>query len=127
MLSAYFDTNVYDHIDKGRISEDDVVGLHAALSSKRLGILLGIGDVEELLGHWEADRAEVLRALRLIEAVAGFGRLVRQPHEILEEAIRAYAEEAPPPSMLASPAECLVISDAVGRILTIRRSSVTTS
>ena len=56
MLSAYFDTNVYDQIDKGRIPSAELDVLRSALKDGRLIGYLGIPVIVELLGQWETDR-----------------------------------------------------------------------
>jgi hypothetical protein len=55
MLCVYFDTNVYDHIDKGYIAGQEVDALRMALGRGDVTAHLSIADVEELLGQWEQE------------------------------------------------------------------------
>lgn len=98
MLSVYFDTTVYSHIEKGWIARDDVDTLRGALLSGKLTAWLSGTDIEELLGEWEADRPAAIRKLRLARDLVGFDKLLKAPNTLLEEAIRSYANGASPPS-----------------------------
>jgi hypothetical protein len=98
---AYFDTNIFDHIDKGLIPPDDVGALRNAIASKEVGVHLSIADVEELLGQWDSNRVAAVRKLRLAGDLVGFDRLLLPAQAILDDAIRAYAEGAPPPNVTA--------------------------
>lgn len=98
MLRAYFDTNVYDLIDKGDIPATEVEALHAALVRREIIAYLSLADVEELLGQWETDRPAAVRKLRIARDLVGFGSMLKQPADLLREAIQAYADSAPPPS-----------------------------
>jgi hypothetical protein len=53
MLSVYFDTNVYDRIDKRGIPSADLEALRLAFNDGRLVGHLGIRVIEELVGQWE--------------------------------------------------------------------------
>lgn len=98
MLSAYFDTNVYDHIDRGWISSDEAEALRSALAGGELVAHLSLADIEELLGQWETDRDVAIRKLRIARDLIGFDEILDQPCELLANAIRAYAAGQPPPS-----------------------------
>jgi hypothetical protein len=98
MLSVYFDTNVYDLIDKGRIPSADLEALRLAFNDGRLVGHLGIPVIEELFGQWEKDRVAVVRKLVLVRDLIGFDRILKPANTLLEEAIRAYAAGIPSPS-----------------------------
>jgi hypothetical protein len=51
MLSAYFDTTVYSHIEKGWIAKDVVDVLREALLTGKLSAYLSVTNIEELLGQ----------------------------------------------------------------------------
>ena len=91
MLTVYFDTNVYDRIDKGKIPSSELEALRLAFREGRLVGYLGIPVIEELHGQWEIDRASVVRKLVLVRDLVGFERILRPANSIMEEAIRAYA------------------------------------
>lgn len=102
MLRAYFDTNIYDHIDKGWVPAEEVDALSAALRRREVVAHLSLADIEELLGQWETDRLAAIRKLRLARDLVGFDGLLKQPADLLTEAIQAYAVGAPPPSATLS-------------------------
>lgn len=97
-LRVYFDTNVFDHIDKGYIPAELVRALQTAIGRDAVAAPLSLADVEELLGQWETDRPAAVRKLRLARDLVGFDGLLKPPAQILTEAIRAYAVGAPPPA-----------------------------
>jgi hypothetical protein len=72
MLHAYFDTNVYDHIDKAYIAPADVDALRLALSSGELTAHLSIAAGDELLGQWKTDRSAAVRKLQIARDIVGF-------------------------------------------------------
>jgi hypothetical protein len=98
MLSVYFDTTVYSHIEKGWIAKDVVDALQEALLTGKLSAHFSVSNIEELLGEWETDRPAAIRKLRLVRDLVGFEKLLKPPNVLLEEAIRAYADETSPPS-----------------------------
>src|SRR5437867_10147920 len=116
MLWVYFDTNVFDHIDKGLITDPEVEELRAAITGKRLDVHLSIADVEELLGQWESDRAAAIRKLRVAGDLVGFDRLLLPAQAILENAIRSYAEGRPPAAMFAPRRQRLYLAGALSKV-----------
>ena len=98
MLSVYFDTTVYSHIERGWIVKDVVDALRGALSTGTLTARLSVTNIEELLGQWKTDQPAALRKLCLARDLVGFDKLLKAPNTLMEEAIRAYAEGASPPS-----------------------------
>lgn len=99
MLSAYFDTNVYDAIDKGDIPSGELQALRAALARGQIVAHLSFVDVEELLGQWNTDRrpAAVSR-LQVARDLVRFNDILKPSHTLLEEGIRAYANGTPLPA-----------------------------
>jgi hypothetical protein len=102
MLSVYFDTNVYDWIDKGRSPSLELEALRLAFNDGRLVGHLGIPVIEELVGQWQTDRMAVVRKLVLVRDLIGFTKILKPANTLLEEAIRAYATGAPSPSEFLS-------------------------
>ena len=98
MLTVYFDTNVYDRIDKGKIPSSELEALRLAFRDGRLVGYLGIPVLEELHGQWEIDRASVVRKLALVRDLVGFDGILKPANTLLEEAIRAYVSRLPSPS-----------------------------
>jgi predicted nucleic acid-binding protein len=98
MLTVYFDTSAYSHIEKGWIAKEIVDALREALLSRKLNAHLSVTNIEELLGQWKTDRPAAIRKLRLVRDLVGFEKLLKPPNVLLEEAIRAYADETSPPS-----------------------------
>src|SRR5690348_2308079 len=89
MPRVYFDTNVYDRIDKGEVPSTDVDALRHALSERTLAANLSIADVEELLGQWETNRPAAIRKLQLARDLVGFAEMLKQPSELLADAFKA--------------------------------------
>jgi hypothetical protein len=101
MPRVYFDTNVYDHIDKGHVAHSDIDALRFALAHENLIANISIADVEELLGEWETNRTAAVRKLQIAREVVGFDEILKQPRDLLTEAIGTYGsgEVAPSPIM----------------------------
>lgn len=98
MLSVYFDTNVYDAIEKGDIPAEEVDALRAGLRRGEIVSHLSFSDVEELLGQWETDRQAAIRRLRVARDLVGFRGMLKQPSDLLKDAILAYANGMPSPA-----------------------------
>jgi hypothetical protein len=92
MPSAYFDTMVYDRIARGQTSREEVEAVGRAQRRGQLTVYPSVMDVEELLGQWETRRPEALLRLRKMRDTVGFGRMLKQPSDLLKEAILAYAD-----------------------------------
>jgi len=116
MLRVYFDTNVYDRIDKGQVPAEEVEALRAALARGELVAHLSLADVEELLGQWETDRAASVRKLRFARDLVGFDGLLRAPATLLTEAIQAYVAGAPAPSVTLPPDQLQVLVPALNDV-----------
>src|SRR6266481_3568880 len=98
MLSVYFDTTIYSHIERGWVDQKVVDALRDALLTARLTARFSVTNIEELLGQWKTERPAALRKLCLARDLVGFEKLLKPPNVLLEEAIRAYASETSPPS-----------------------------
>jgi hypothetical protein len=122
MLTAYFDTNVYDRIDKGHVPVPEVLALRDALSQGRLIAHLSVSDIEELLGDWETKRQLAVKRLRVAGELVGFAHVLKAPPDLLEESIRAYAAGIPEPSPILPRKERRFIAAALGRIVGGSRS-----
>jgi hypothetical protein len=116
MTHAYFDTNVYDRIDKGEARADEVEALRAALARGALVAHLSLADVEELLGQWQTDRAAAVGKLRLARDLVGFDGLLKAPATLLTEAIQAYAAGTPAPSITLPPDQLQVLVPALNDV-----------
>jgi hypothetical protein len=97
-MLVYFDTTVYSDIEKGKIAKDVVDALREALLTGKLSAHLSVSNIEELLGEWKTDRPAAIRKIRIARDLVGFEKLLKPPNVLLEEAIRAYANGASPPS-----------------------------
>lgn len=97
MITAYFDRNVFDRIDKLRdITEADVELVRREMAEGRLSILVSLEVVAETL---LAPRDIALKGLRLIEALARQEFPIKPHYELLRDDIRSFAngEELSPP------------------------------
>ena len=101
MPSAYFDANLYDHIAKRYIPDAEVEPVRGPLARRHIIAYVSIADVEELLGDWDTDRAAALARLRGARDLVGFEGMLKQPRDVLAEAIEAYAAGRATPSPLA--------------------------
>ena len=100
---AYLDANVYNDVERGAVLGDEVEAIRAARIAGALVIRLGICDLEEsALAVWDKDRALALRRLAIMRDLAGFDSLLKQPSDVLDMAIRAYATGALRPSPLGA-------------------------
>jgi hypothetical protein len=98
MLTVYFDTNVYDRIDKGKMPSSELEAFRLDLKEGRLVRYLGIPVIEELHGRWNFDRESVVRKFALVRDLVRFDRILKPANALLEEEIRAYAADLPPPA-----------------------------
>jgi len=117
MPRVYFDTNVYDRIDKGEVPSTDVDALRLALSRRNLVANLSIADVEELLGQWETNRTAAIRKLQLARDLVGFDEILKQPRDLLADAIKAYALGEATPSYLMPPDQRHVVVSSLHRVI----------
>jgi len=102
MLRFYLDTNVYDHIAKGRILERDVKALQSALASGKAASNFSTVAFEELIGEWKTNRESALRKVRIAHDLIGFENSLNPPDILMRDAVEAYAFGKPEPSPIAS-------------------------
>ena len=98
MPRAYFDTQVYDRIAKGEIPDEDVEALRPLIARRKITAHLSVVDVEELLGEWTTDPAAAIRKIIVARDLVGFNEILKQPRDILTDAIHSYAEGVAQPS-----------------------------
>ena len=111
MPRAYFDTNIY-----GSIRAEEVEGLRAQLARRGIVAYLSLSDIEELLGGWKTNPAAATQRLRVARDLVGFDNILKQPNDLLADAIRAYAVGQSQPSQLLSGDQREIIIDALRRI-----------
>jgi hypothetical protein len=99
-VHIYLDANVYNDVVRGSISSDEVETFRTARARGGIETRLGLPDLEEFLGVWDTDRPTALRRLCIARDLVGFDGLLKQPSDILEETIRAYAAGSATPSPL---------------------------
>jgi len=117
MLRIYFDTNVYDHIDKDDVPMTDLDALRSALANRKLVANLSIADVEELLGQWETNRPAAIRKLQLARDLVGFDQILKQPSDLLADAFKAYASGEAAASYLMPPDQRRVVASSLHRVI----------
>lgn len=79
MLRAYFDTNVYDWIDKQAIPRQELDALRAALNQRKLIVHVSTLNLEELHGEWETNRQAAVRKLWIVNDLIGSNRINTRP------------------------------------------------
>lgn len=104
-MLIYLDANVYNDVERGSIPPGEVAAFRAARARGAIETRLGLPDVEEIFGVWGTDKTTAVRRLCIARDLAGFERVLKQPSDILEGAIKAYAEGGATPSPLLSPAD----------------------
>lgn len=101
MITAYFDRNVFDQIDKGRdITSADLELIRGEVSAGRLSILVSFETVAETI---MARQDTALRGLRLIREFTRQALPIKPHMDLLCDDIRAFAEgrEQVPPFVFA--------------------------
>lgn len=102
MPTIYFDTTVYDDIAKGDVAAEDVETARRLAARGAIRAYPSFMNVEELLGQWNSNRDEALRRIKILRDLVGFDNILKQPKDLLDDAIRAYAERrTSPPVTLA--------------------------
>jgi hypothetical protein len=99
MLRAYFDTTVPSWIVDGLVPAEDVAALKAAFMRGDLIAPIGPVILDELVGELEKDRDAMIRKLKLLRDFGTFHGMLKQPADILREAIQTYAEGREPPTV----------------------------
>ena len=104
-VNVYFDTSVYDRLEKKLVPSDEVEALTAAVHRGEINVYFGFPDAEELLGQWDNEfgRPATKRRLQIAAGLTGgFKWVLKPPNDLLAQAIRAYAEGLPEPSPMVS-------------------------
>jgi hypothetical protein len=100
MTTAYLDANVYNDVERAEITAGEIDAVRAARKRGDITPCLSVVDLEESLGLWTDDRPAAIRRLRVARDLAGFDNLLKQPSDLMTEAIVAYATGASVPSPL---------------------------
>ena len=90
---AYFDTNIFDNLIKrtNGITDADYDRLRAAVSSRRLTVVVSHTTIREVLAALES-RPDIARGqLELIANLADWDRFVRLSSEVLENDVKHFA------------------------------------
>jgi hypothetical protein len=94
---ALLDRNALSNIQAGNgVSDDDRARLRVAIRDGRLSIPLSITMVEETLARTLTDPAMAIMDLRWVIDFSGEMRLIKPSGDLLNEYIRAYAQERAP-------------------------------
>ncbi len=117
MLRAYFDTNVYDAIEKGNLHGEDVEAIRVALKRREIVAPLSLSDIEELLGQWDTDRPATIRRLRVAGDLVGFDGILKQPSDLLRDAIQAYVAGTAAPSPLLPRQDRRILATYLSRLV----------
>lgn len=110
MPSAYLDTNVYSNT-----GAEQVGALRTAMARRGIVPRLGLADVDELLGDWETNRSAAEGRLQVARDLVGFDAILKQPRDLLDDAIRAYAAGEPTPSQLLPADQQEIVEDCLYR------------
>ena len=101
-MRAYLDNNVFSMIAAVKIPAEEVAILQRKIAAGEVVAPLSLAGIEELLGDIDRDRAGAVARLRSASSlVGGFHGMLKQPRDLLTDAIRAYAEgtRLPPASL----------------------------
>jgi len=110
MPYVYLDTNVYSYT-----RAENIGTLRAAMSLRGIVPRLGLADVDELLGDWETNRSAAVGRLQVARDLVGFDDILKQPCDLLGEAIRAYAAGEPTPSQILPPDQQELVEECLYR------------
>src|SRR5262249_47424306 len=103
MPRAYFDANIYSQIAAGHIPVDEVDAIRGPLARREILARLSLGDADGLLGDWQIHRRAAVSRLKIAPDLVGFDNILKQPNDMLREAIESYAAGRPEPSPLLPP------------------------
>ena len=92
MPTAYFDTTVYDDIAKSKVTPGDRQAVRRLIARGAIRAYPSVVNVEELLGQWESDPSAALQRIEILVDLVGVDNVLKQPRDLLDEAIHAYAE-----------------------------------
>jgi hypothetical protein len=68
-----------------------------------------------LLGDWETNRSAAVARLQVARDLVGFDEILKQPRDLLGDAIRAYAAGEPPPPEILSADQQELVKDCLYR------------
>ena len=95
MLTAYFDRNVFDQIDrKLNLTDKEIAALRRAVSKGRLTVLISFEVVQET-AYAAPDKA--LSGLRLIKELCRENLPIKSHNELLRDDIESFAKGTKPP------------------------------
>lgn len=117
MPRVYLDANVFDHIDKRLIGDQEVQSARASFACGKMRGCISLSTLEELLGPWESDRAKAIRQLQLARDMVGFERIIKPQNELLDDVARSYAMRGPSPSLFLPRSKCKFLEERLGRAL----------
>jgi len=84
----YFDTNVFDHIQKGiNISKEERNYLFEKIIKKEILIGLSLLNIEEILLYYSSDPKNAKEQLELVSEITDWNHLVKYPDNILKNDI----------------------------------------
>lgn len=90
--TAYFDTNVFDHIHKRiGVTESDLTKLRSLIMSGRLSVLLSILNLEETVSLLNSYPELAIAELQLILCLTDWQKLLKPPNLLLSDDIKSYA------------------------------------
>jgi hypothetical protein len=122
MRTVYFDSNVYNDIERGAIGKEEVAEFRGARDRGELLARLGLPDLEECIGLWSADREAALRRLRIARDLVGFDNVLKQPADILAGAFQAYAAGQPQPTPMMARRDRKALASFLDKIASGRKS-----
>lgn len=90
--TAYFDTNVFDHIHKRiGVTESDLTRLRSLIRAGKLSVLLSILNLEETVPLLNSSPELAIAELKLILCLTDWQRLLKPPNLLLSDDIKSYA------------------------------------
>lgn len=90
--TAYFDTNVFDHLmnKKYGLTVIDEKTLVSAVKSGKISIPLSLLNLEEALCAWENYPDEASRKIKFILDLADWGKMIKPQDKLLTNDIKSY-------------------------------------
>jgi hypothetical protein len=102
VLRAYFDTTVYSELHR-HTEPGDIARLRGALQISRICAYVSPTNISELFGQADTNRPAAIGRMRLARDLVGFHHgLLKEPTDLLSEAVTAYANDREPPSPLVT-------------------------
>jgi hypothetical protein len=101
MLRAYFDSNVHSAIAAGgQVPTADVEAFGVTVATGQLLAPISLANLDELVGQVQRDRPATIARLASVRRLVGFHGMLKQPRDLLQQAIEAYAAGAEAPSVM---------------------------